>query len=339
MDTLQPDQKDFLLTEKNNIIKELTERNEFLARLVLDLQETVKQLQDEINRLKGQKSRPKIPPSSLEKSNKGNNDTKANRQTFAPITGSKKVNHQEIIINPLHIPEGSRFKGYSDFHVEDLNIEALKIKYRLAVYVTPTGKILRGTLPQNLRGKHFGPELIAYCLDQYHARAVTRPQLLEQLHGFGVTISTGELDSLLILDKEVFHEEKASVFEAGLAHSDYLNADDTGARHKGQNGVCTHIGSPFFSYFESTSSKSRINFLEILRGRYKDYVLSEEALLYAFEQGVSEKTQEILDDYVDKRFRDEESWKYFLKKKGIATEKDIRVLTEAALLEAQSLMA
>jgi hypothetical protein len=342
MDTSQADQKDLLLAEKDLIIadkdiviKELTERNEYLARLVLDLQETVKKLQDEINRLKGQKARPKIPPSSLEKSNKkdkGNNDGNAGRQAITPVTGPKKIKYQEIIIKPLHVPEGSRFKGYSDFHVEELNIEVLKIKYRLAVYEAPTGEILRGSLSSNLKGKHFGPELIAYCLDQYHARGVTRPQLLEQLLGFGIVISAGELDNILIADKEVFHEEKAAIFEAGIAHSDYLNTDDTGARHKGQNGTCTHIGSPLFSYFESTSSKSRLNFLEILRGRHKDYILSEEALMYAFEQGISEKAQEILDDCEGKQFHDKASWERFLKRKRIYSEKDQRIATEAVLL-------
>lgn len=312
--------------------KKLVERNEFLARLVLDLQETVIKLKEEIDRLKGQKSRPKIPPSTLGNDDKGSSrgNKGARGGTIPPIVGSKKIKHQKIIIRPTNVPEGSRFKGYSDFHVEDLNIEVLKIKYRLAIYETPSGEVLRGSLPSNLKGKHFGPELIAFCLDQYHGRGVTRPQLLEQLYGFGVKISAGELDNLLISDKEIFHEEKAAVFETGIALSDYLNTDDTGARHDGKNGYCTHVGSPLFSYFKSTSSKSRINFLEILRGRHMDYILSEDALVYAFEQGLSEKTQEILDDHADKRFKDKASWERFLKR--ISSDKDQRIATEAALL-------
>jgi hypothetical protein len=313
--------------------KQLNERNDLLARLVLDLQETVKQLKDEINRLKGQKSRPKFPPATLDKGNKGCGNSKAKQETSdAPISGIKNIKHQEIVITPPNIPEGSRFKGYSDFHVEELNIEALKIKYRLAVYETPSGEILRGRLPFNLNGKHFGPDLIAYCLDQYHGRCVTRPQLLEQLLGYGLDISSGELDNILIVDKEIFHEEKIAVFEAGIAHSNQLNTDDTGARHNGKNGVCTHIGSPLFCYFESTFSKSRTNFLEILRGRHIDYILSEDALLYAFDQGISVKAQVKLDDHADKRFTDRKAWGRFLKKNGITSEKDQRIATEAALL-------
>jgi len=313
--------------------KELTERNEYLARLVLDLQETVKLLKEEIDRLKGQKSRPKIPRSTLDNDNKngGNNGNKGQSPSNR-FSGYKKIKHEEIIIEPLNIPTGSRFKGYSDFHVEDLNIEVVKIKYRLKFYETPTGKIVRGRLPFNLNGKHFGPDLIVYCLDQYHSRCVTRPQLLEQLHGFGVDISSGELDSLLIADKEIFHEENAAVFEAGIVYSDCLNTDDTGARHDGKNGVCTHIGSPLFCYFKSTFSKSRINFLDILRGRHTDYILSEDALLYAFDQGISVRSQTTLDGYVNRKFTDKAAWVRFLEKKGIISNKDQRIATEAALL-------
>jgi hypothetical protein len=301
--------------------------------MVLDLQETVIKLKDEINRLKGQKSRPKFPPAKLNKGNKDDENKTTKLRSFPNLeTGLKKIKHQEIVVTPPNIPEGSRFKGYADFHVEDLNIEAIKIKYRLAVFETPSGEILRGRLPFNLNGKHFGPDLIAYCLDQYHGRCVTRPQLLEQLLGFGVEISSGELDSLLILNKEVFHEEKAAVFEAGIEHSNHLNTDDTGARHDGKNGVCTHIGSPLFCFFQSTFSKSRINFLEILRGRYTDYILSEDALLYAFDQEISTHTQDILDDCIDKQFADKATWERFLKRKGIASEKDRRIATESALL-------
>jgi hypothetical protein len=322
--------QDKLIRELKASNIELTKQNESFARLILNLQETVKELKDEINRLKGQKSRPKFPPATLDKGSKSHGTKQ--KTPIVPITGAKKIKHEEIVITPPNIPEGSRFKGYSDFHVEELNIEVLKIKYRLAVYETPSGEILRGRLPFNLNGKHFGPVLIAYCLDQYHGRCVTRPQLLEQLHGFGVDISVGELDILLIVDKDIFHEEKAAVFEAGIAHSDQLNTDDTGARHNGKNGVCTHIGSSLFCYFKSTSSKSRINFLEILRGKHIDYILSEDALLYAFDQGITERVQAILDDHADKRFTDKDTWDRFLKRKGITSEKDHRIATEAALM-------
>jgi hypothetical protein len=54
--------------------------------------------------------------------------------------------------------------------------------------------------------------------------------------------------------------------------------------------------------------------------------------MYAFEQGISKKTQERLDDHADKRFKNKTSWESFLRKQGICSEKDQRIATEATLL-------
>ncbi len=94
MQDITPDQKDLLIAELQASNKELTERCEFLARLVLDLQETVVKLKEEIDRLKGQKSRPKIPPSTLQNNDKGkgpgNKGTK-NRTSVAPSRFIKEL--------------------------------------------------------------------------------------------------------------------------------------------------------------------------------------------------------------------------------------------------------
>ena len=67
-----------------------------------------------------------------------------------------------------------------------------------------------------------------------------------------------------------------------------INTDDTGARHDGKNGYCTHIGTPLFTYFKSTESKSCINFPGVLRGNYTDYVVSDECLDYILVTAESE---------------------------------------------------
>jgi hypothetical protein len=41
-----------------------------------------------------------------------------------------------------------------------------------------------------LEGQHFGPELIAYVMYQYHQCHVTQPLLLEQLQEMDIDIST-----------------------------------------------------------------------------------------------------------------------------------------------------
>ena len=112
------------------------------------------------------------------------------------------------------------------------------------------------------------------------------PLLLAQLHDWGIEISAGQLNRLLTEGHDAFHQEKAEIKTAGLATSTYIQADDTGARHQGQNGYCTYIGNERFAWFASTDSKSRVNFLELLQTE-RCYAVNAEALAYMAERGLA----------------------------------------------------
>jgi Transposase IS66 family len=99
-----------------------------------------------------------------------------------------------------------------------------------------------------------------------------------------------------------------------------------------KKGVCTVIGSPLFTYFESTFSKSRINFLEVLRGCHTDYRLTTEALNYAFDRGLHDDVQVKLESHIGRVFRNRKIWENFLKKQSIAAVNSVRIVTESALL-------
>jgi hypothetical protein len=94
-------------------------------------------------------------------------------------------------------------------------------------------------------------------------------------------MSTGQISRILTENKEGFHREQADILATALEVASYIQCDDTGARHQGKNGYCTFIGNDFFSYFKTTESKSRINFLELLRGGCTEYHVNRDALIYA----------------------------------------------------------
>jgi hypothetical protein len=77
---------------------------------------------------------------------------------------------------------------------------------------------------------------------------------------------------LLIGGQDGFLAEARDVQRAGLVSAAWITVDDTGARHKAANGFCTQIGNAHFAWFSTTSSKSRLNFLALLRAGYDDYV-------------------------------------------------------------------
>lgn len=307
---------------------------EQLLRIIQEQKEEIDKLKEEIAKLKGQKGKPKIKPSALEKPKCVRDESQKNKQKSS--LARRKRLKEFFVVEPESVPDGSRFKGYANYTVQELSIQAKEITFRVATYVTPEGKFMRGEIPEEYRSGHFGPELWAHCLQLYHGGTMTEPALLEYLLEQGFEISTGQLSNLLTGKTEGFSEEMDAVFEAGVKVASHLNADDTGARHQGKNGVCTCISSPLFCYFSSSESKSRLNFLEILRGSYQDYILDESALLYAFERSVSAsslaKLDTVLDESESKRFRSKKAWERFLKKMKISGVKDVRVLSEAVVL-------
>ncbi len=314
------------------------ERTPFVTQLLEVIRyqaEQIQVLRDEIAVLKGNKPKPKIKPSKMENGSKGNKDEKSSKDKRH---GSEKRNktaelkvHETIIIPAKNVPEGSVFKGYKDFFVQGLIIESHNIRYRLERWDTLNGNYVEGKLPPSVCG-HFDSELVSYAIYQYHQCCVTQPLLLEALHEFGVDISSGQLNRILVEGRDDFHEEKDAILSAGLEISSYINVDDTGARHNGKNGYCTHIGNDLFAWFKSTESKSRINFLKLLRADHTDYQVNPESLIYMKLQKLPEAQLQLIEKHNIKEFSDIEKWEKHLQSLGITQKRHIQIATEGALL-------
>jgi len=112
------------------------------------------------------------------------------------------------------------------------------------------------------------------------------PRLLALLRSVGVAISKRQLVRLLNENHEGFIGEAQNVLRAGLETSPFVSVDDTGARHAGKNGFCTQIGNDWFTWFGTRFSKSRLNFLDLLRAGHTDYVLNDAAYDYMRSPGL-----------------------------------------------------
>jgi hypothetical protein len=308
---------------------------EFVNPVILQLLEVIQQLleenrilRDEIARLKQLPPRPKIQPSAMEHPREKGKKGKRGKRGLRP----RIVTVQETVhVKPEGVPPGSRFKGYQDFTVQDIEIKSHNTLYRLERWITPSGEAMIGKLPSGITG-HYGPTLVTYILHQhYHAR-VTQPLLLEELREWGIEISSGELSNILTQNKEKFHAEKEEVLAVGMRVSSYLHVDDTGARHKGKTGYCTYIGNELFAYFASTESKSRINFLELLRAGRDEYELNEDALAYMQEFKLSRVFLRRLGAFMPVVCQGKKAWLEILERIGMTDERHIRIATEGALL-------
>ncbi len=292
----------------------------------------IQELRDELAILKGQKAKPKIKPSNLEKKTAKKKQQAHSKKRPGSDKASKTKQleiHEDKIIQPDFIPEGSSFKGYQDFIIQDIIIGNWNIRYRKARYLTPNGDYITGELSDEISKSHFGSTLTAFILYQYYHGHVTQPLILEQLQEYGIQISKGQINRIIIENKDQYHIEKEMILSAGLNFSGYINVDDTGARHNGKNGYCTHIGNEFFAWFKSTDSKSRINFLKLLQSQQKDFVINDAAIEYMKQERFP---QYQLKKFHTQIFSTKYEWESFLSQNKIRSKRHKRIATEAALV-------
>jgi hypothetical protein len=305
---------------------------ELLGR-VAELTRLVGEQRDEIARLKGLKGRPDIKPPSQPSGMAQASHPKPSSSGKRGDKTAKRV-AAEVRILATAPPPGSRFKGYEDFVVQDIVLRPLVLRYRRERWVAPDGHTVIAPLPAGVRG-HFGAELRRFVLVQHHQGQVTIARLVEQLRAIGVDISKRQVVRMLIEGQEPFLAEARDVLRAGLTTGSWVSVDDTGARHQGKNAVCTQIGNDHFAWFGTTGSKSRLNFLELLRAGHTDYVVNAEALAYMRERALAGPVIASLAGHADRHFADADAWTAHLQRLRITdlavTPDPVRIATEGAL--------
>ncbi|MDO9714489.1 IS66 family transposase, partial [Paracraurococcus lichenis] len=287
---------------------------------------------EEIARLKGLKGRPVIKPSGMDQATEPTPPRGGkSRRRRGKVTLLVPV--QERVL-PATAPSGSQFRGYQDFLVQDLVLRTEAVRYRRERWLTPAGQLIVAPLPGGVDG-HFGPELRRYVLAQYHQGQTTVSRLVAQLRAVGIAISKRQVVRLLIADQQAFLDESQAVLRAGLETASWVTVDDTGARHRAVNGVCTQIGNDHFAWFGTTTSKSRLNFLELLRAGHADYVVNAEALAYMREHALAGSVIARLEGHPQRVFPDQTAWAAHLERLGITvltvTPDPVRLATEGAL--------
>ncbi len=212
---------DILATERTPLVETLLALLRLQQDRIQQLEATVQELRDEIALLKKQKPRPDIKPSVLEAGppkTQGMEGSKRPGSAKRPKTAELHI-HQEVPLHPEDLPVGATFRGYEAYVVQELLIENDNTRYLRARYDLPGGGSVLAPFPLGVlpvEGGHFGANLIAYILDQYHQAQVTEPLLLAQLWEYGIDISAGQLHRILTENKEPFHQEKAEVLAGRL---------------------------------------------------------------------------------------------------------------------------
>ncbi len=293
----------------------------------------IAELRAEVAALKGVKGRPKVTPSGMDEGTEPGPAGKDRGHSAKASKVGRLAIHEERVIM-AEVPAGSRFKGYQDFLVQDLVLRPHVVRLRRERWLTPDGQTVVAPMPAGVIG-HFGPELRRFVLAQYHQGQVTVSRLVAQLRAIGVAISKRQVVRLLNEGQGAFLDEAREVLRAGLAAASWISVDDTGARHRHRNGACTQLGNDHFAAFATTGSRSRLNFLEVLRAGFTDYVVNTEALAYMRQRSLAGPVIASLAEHPERYFADEAAWLRHLERLGLTglavTPDPVRIATEGAV--------
>ena len=313
-----------LIQKQNQLIQKQTEE-------IAVLKQTVQEQKDEINRLKNMPKRPKFRSGGGDpKSRSGKPGNDKRKDSFHNDLAPKKIK-QEVVIPALNIPQGSRFKGYQEYWIQEIEVIPKDVIYRLEVWKAPDGTVIRAVLPQEVQGSHFGHELRA-LVHQLYALGMTEPGIFEFLRMSGIEISEGQVHNILMSESSGYQRTSEEILSAGIEEAPYIRADDTGAKHQHKNSYCTHIGGKYFAYYKTTSSKSRENFLKILLQGKEGYVINEGFIWHLFQCGVEDDLLNHFEGYKGKRYRTKKGLNHLLNDIGIGNKKLRLQCIEAGLV-------
>ena len=268
---------------------------EFFAEENQTLKEENQRLRDENNRLKGEQGKPDI-----RKQTKANEDVSSEQERKKKKSKKNKkskkknkltVNRTEHCrLDKNQLPLDVIFKGYQDVIVQDIVIKPDNIKFKKAIYYSPSlKKTFIAPLPAGYTGE-FGPHVRTLILSLYNKSKMTESAILDFLTDQGIFISMGTISNILINNHDVFHREKEDVVRAGLQSTVYQQMDDTGARVKGKNYYAHVLCNEFYTAYFTRRHKDRLTILGILSQNQLEFSFSEQAFALMKEMNLPAKT-------------------------------------------------
>ena len=180
----------------------------------------------------------------------------------------------------------------------------------------PDGTYVLADLPRGINS-HFGNELKRYILYQNYVNNVSQVKIKQELNEIGIEISEGQINNIILNASEMLKKEYMDIGRVGITTAYELYVDDTGNRHNGENGNTLAVLNKFFSFFVSSNSKSRIQFLKTLLCGNTDYMLKNISFDFLKRYKLTEEIKYKLLQLKDINFANKLDWNNALIKSGI----------------------
>ena len=132
---------------------------------VAELEEILKQKENEIRRLKGEKPKPEIKPTSTKELNPPPKKQHNKKSKKADLEVDEQV---EVDVDKEDLPSDAKFIGKRKIIVQQMRIERRNIEFVISRYWSEElGKVIEGKVPDEFKGSEFGPQLF-FPTFRYH---------------------------------------------------------------------------------------------------------------------------------------------------------------------------
>lgn len=208
------------------------------------------------------------------------------------------IDREELCpVDVAQLPEDAEFKGYETKVVQDLLIKTDHVKFQREAYYSPSRKMTYlGTIPQGYEGG-YGPHIKTQIVTMKYVNNMSIPKIEEFYRNVGVLISRRYISTRLTKHLEIFHQEKAQMYQAGLESSSYQHLDDTTSRVNGQNAYTHIVCNPLMTAFFTTARKDRLTILDVLRNfDTRGFVFNDETFSLLEQLKVSNKVRHVLQE-------------------------------------------
>lgn len=257
------------LTEAKNAIEKL-------LQAYISLRQENELLKAEIARLKGQPKKPRFTSSSRQSLSISHLISTSKKWRKGTKKGTLMLDRH------IDLPEEETCTcGSGEFKtvrtttkvVQGILFERNNMAYHGRIkQCVACGKTYKSRLPKDLNGISFDPGLRSLISYLKFGCRMTQPLIYRMLAGFGIAISKGEIDHILLTNSNKLQKAHQQLKTAGFRKSSHLQSDATGAKRKEQTDTITNqyvqvISNKLLSVFFVTQ-KYNIETLNYLLGRF-----------------------------------------------------------------------
>lgn len=263
-----------------DLLVELLNQVEELSLAHLSAQEQLAEALDEINRLKGEKGRPRFskrvkqgrlkakPPASQTSADDSSADSSSPEESDSTPAVDACV---EVKTPPATLPADAVFKGYRSVYQHDIRLARHNTEYKIARWYSPSlGKVFESSLPEGAV-VGIGSSLRSFIQILHHGGDMTHRKIGELLDHLGIELSSGTISEILTRSDWVEAEYDALV-QTSVGESPYVQMDSTASRQKGKGMHTQVMCGEFFSLFSTQQGRSRADVYAALQGQSREEV-------------------------------------------------------------------